>query len=282
MTTQDDVLFNLLRRITPLPAKCLVIGACALPLYRRITDQPGEGLFTTDLDLCLDANDGRNSQVAIEQRNYFHRLYRELVITGEYAILDLEARYAGEGKAHRLVSNTPGLLAIEPIAQRAQRERAGQVRAPTLDRRFPTNIVPQRVEMLGLLFVAPWSAPIGGGLEVTVANPLSLVLQKALIRRHGREQRGKADSDGAAMLETAQIFMDHQRKVDGLGSALHRYSKKTSKKVRDALALLKPVLLTEGPKLDGAINAMSPAVPHPTPKNAIDILASFLRHCGVE
>lgn len=277
----DEILLALLRRIAPLPPKCLVIGSCALPLYRRMTGQGATGLYTLDLDLAFDADDKRGSPEARAQQAHLSFMHRELVQSNEYRVELLATRYAREGPAHRLTPTTSGLLSIEPLAHKTQRRTVGELRAPMLDRHFGRLIVPQHVDRLGLLFVAPWTVDVGAGRGVAVANPLSLVLQKAQIRRHGREQRGKADSDAAAILETAQIFEQDPDRLVGTADLVNRHSRKTAKKLRDALGELRPLLLIEGLALDGAIAAMAPTVRRPTPREAIASLQSFLTRCGV-
>lgn len=262
--TDLEPVVALLRRIAPLPDGVLVVGSWGLALLQYRLEARAQDPRTLDLDLA--AYLGGRSDRSIDPW-----MTRAAEALGGLYTLEARGAVHGGTPCTVLAPRSSDLPRIEFLAQRPGGRRHRSASGP---------IRPMEPGNLQLLFVAPWRVVLDEDLEVWTANPLSFVLQKALIRRPG----AKGDKDAAGVLRLAQIAVRTEAGLQGL-AGLVAEPRAWRRKLRQAREFLRADYL-ESPhpraRAGLAAQAAGASVGEARLRDAISTLRRFLELCGEE
>lgn len=273
-----DTVLELLRRLTPLPEHTVLCGAWTIALYQSAFAESVDAVATLDLDLALDAA----SESIARQDAWMRGMARDLSELG-YVPVRHGADYGAGSGAFVKLEFRPGSLASNvpmPEVELIASVRGGGKRPP---RSLPWTCaepVPQIVGQLHLLFANPRVLRIGGfaPVEVRVPNPLSFVLQKALIRAARRQRQGKAESDAASIVEIAALFRGRGEELAQLAPSLRAQSRTAAKDVELGVGILRAQLLDpRSLGLDTELVRRRRSL-----SDARELVRGFLDDCGIE
>lgn len=272
-----DAVLDLLRRLTPFPEHTVLCGAWTIALYQSAFAESVDPVATLDLDLALD---GASESIA-RQDAWMRDMARDLGELG-YVPVRRGADYGAGSGPFVTLEFRPGPLASDltlPEVELIASVRGGGQRPP---RSLPWTCVepvPQIVDQLHLLFAKPRVLRLGGfaPFEVRVPNPLSFVLQKALIRAARRRRQGKAESDAASMVEIASLFRRRGEDVAQLAGSLRAQSRAAAKDVERGVSILREQFL------DPRSQALDTELVRRrrTLAEARELVRGFLEDCGI-
>jgi len=255
------VLARILRKMKPVPEQALVIGSFGLALIERRLGAITPLIRTQDIDIALDGSSGH-----VGPQAWLDGL--EKCLDGVYRAETRGAAHGGS-EFHVFTPNREGLPRIELLL----RLGGGGRRPPESRGRFR----PMQPRNLGLLFLSPWLCAVDDRTEVRAPNPLSFVLQKAVIRRRGPD----GEKDAAGVLRLAEVAAARpeairglQREVEGDGRGAHRRAK-------DALRAFEEDYLADDARcLDRAIRALGKDLTAPNRVAARSALRAFMERCA--
>lgn len=275
---QFDTVLELLRRLTPLPEHTVLCGAWTIALYQSAFAASVDAVATLDLDLALDAA----SESIARQDAWMRGMARDLSELG-YVPVRRGADYGAGSGPFVTLAFRPGPLASNitmPEVELIASVRGGGQRPP---RSLPWSCaepVPQIVDQLHLLFAEPRVLRLGhfAPVEVRVPNPLSFVLQKALIRADRRRRQGKAESDAASIVETAALFRGRGEELARLAPSLRAQSRSAAKDVERGVGILREQFLDSRSRgLDTELVRRRRSL-----SDARELVRGFLDDCGIE
>lgn len=267
----NDVL-DLLRAIAPFPPNTIVIGGCALPIFRFALRQSLDVVHTRDLDLA--ANLDREIDGFDEWTARLARLpgYRK----------EMRGRLDSPGTASSILEpEDPKSPRIELLA-RPLVPFKGHTRSKAPLPKWTAGIQPQRIDGISLLFEAPWRVDLDDEITIPVANPLAIVLQKASLKRGRRSidpSVDKARSDIASIFDIARMFVNHADRLDGLWIEISGSRKNAARK---GLRRCRDELFDARSTAVRAAEEDFRARGHSTsPRDLVASLRSFFDACGV-
>lgn len=269
----DDVL-ELLRLASPLPPSAVVAGSWVIGLYRHHLGIESRPIATLDVDFALSTTSGNHR----EHSAWFDRFAQAAIGLGYH-----EDVLGGDIGAERFTVLVPPpnrrhLPRIEVIAEL---QGGPGKRQPTISKWFGKHLLPQEVRDLEILFAVPWHVEILPGETVAVPNPLSFVLQKALIREQRQRRNERGARDAAGLLEVALLLHTETTRLAGLSASLQAHCTRCSRLRRKARTKLDLWFLRDPwPAMTGALRALPPGVSIAGRPEAVALLSAFLSACG--